>query len=257
MEPKVILSLFDHTGNWARPFAEAGHEVIALDIKNEGELGDVNRFSVQYLVEELGIEWVDAIIAAPPCTDFTNSGAWKWKEKDADGRTAASTELVYQTLRTVEFFKPDWWVLENPVGRIHKLVPTLGKPFAFDPADYAGHMATPEDEETIARLRAMTIEEMTQQDIEDIKRLNLYTKKTWLFGDFNRDGLAAAKRRIEPIRATKQGSWTQRLGGKSEKTKAARSATPDGFALAFFQAHDWFVSEERLIEAEDAMEEAA
>jgi hypothetical protein len=257
MIPKVILSLFDHTGNWARPFAEAGHEVIALDIKNEGELGDVRNFSCEFLIEELGIEWVDAIIAAPPCTDFTNSGAWKWREKDQDGRTQASVELVYQTLRTVEFFKPDWWVLENPVGRIHKLVPQLGQAFAFDPADYAGHIVTPEDEATIDRLRATPMEALTNQDIEDIKRFNLYTKKTLLWGDFNRDGLAAAKRRIEPIRAAKQGSWTQRLGGKSEKTKAARSATPEGFALAFAQAHDWFVSETRRIDAEEDMEEAA
>jgi len=37
---------------------------------------------------------IDAILAAPPCTDFASSGAQYWPEKDRDGRTAYSLELV-------------------------------------------------------------------------------------------------------------------------------------------------------------------
>lgn len=44
-------------------------------------------------------------------------------------------------------------------------------------------------------------------------------------------------RRLEPIRVCSQGSWVQRLGGKSERTKELRSMTPDGFARAFALAN--------------------
>jgi len=36
MEHKTILSLFDHSGEWARPYAEAGHNVICVDVKESG-----------------------------------------------------------------------------------------------------------------------------------------------------------------------------------------------------------------------------
>lgn len=58
MEPKVILSLFDFSGAWTQPYPDAGHEVILIDAKHEPELHDISRFTVAYLLETLGIEWV-------------------------------------------------------------------------------------------------------------------------------------------------------------------------------------------------------
>jgi hypothetical protein len=44
---------------------------------------------------------------------------------------------------------------------------------------------------------------------------------------------------VEPVRTSRQGSWLQALGGAGERTKEARSVTPDGFARAFYFAnHD-------------------
>ena len=60
-----------------------------------------------------------------------------------------------------------------------------------------------------------------------------YTKKTLLWGSF----AVPEPNRVEPIRSCKQGSWIQKLGGKSEKTKTLRSITPPGFAKAFFEAN--------------------
>lgn len=60
-----------------------------------------------------------------------------------------------------------------------------------------------------------------------------YTKKTALWGEFNEP----VRTPVEPIRACAQGSWVQKLGGKSERTKELRSATPMGFARAFFLAN--------------------
>jgi hypothetical protein len=59
-----------------------------------------------------------------------------------------------------------------------------------------------------------------------------YTKKTCLWGTFN----IPAKTPVEPIRACSQGSWIQTLGPSPERA-SLRSATPLGFAKAFFLAN--------------------
>jgi hypothetical protein len=234
---KEILSLFDHSGNWPAYFGDAGHNVMSLDIKH-GEAHDAFKYGVEHFFEELGIEWVDGIIMAPPCTDFANSGAWVWPAKDADGRTEASVELIRQGLRSVEFWKPDFWVLENPVGRLPRLVPELGKPrLMFDPCDYAGWLEPSAEE--IAALDALRARDgagdFNAEEVALVRRLNAYTKRTCLWGDFE----LPEKRRIEPVKVCAQGSWTQKLGGDRAATKEARSETPLGFARAFYAANEW------------------
>lgn len=34
MERNIIISLFDYTGNWSRPYRENGYEVIQVDIQH-------------------------------------------------------------------------------------------------------------------------------------------------------------------------------------------------------------------------------
>jgi hypothetical protein len=139
-------------------------------------------------------------LCAPPCDHFSVSGAQYWKAKDADGRTAQAVAVVLDCLAVVEVVRPAWWALENPIGRIAKLVPELGRPrLRFDPCDYG----------------------------------DPYTKRTQLWGDFD----IPTPNPVEPERVCKQGSWVQRLGGKSAKTKRLRSMTPPGFAKAFFEAN--------------------
>ena len=57
-----------------------------------------------------------------------------------------------------------------------------------------------------------------------------YTKKTCLWGNFN----IPAKNPVEPTEGSKM--W-RCYGGKSERTKRLRSATPPGFAQAFYEAN--------------------
>ncbi len=203
---KTLLSLFDYSGNWALPYAEAGWNVILWDIKHTADMystfSDIENACAEYFYENIFDNYgtVDGIIAAPPCTDFAVSGAQYWKQKDADGRTEKSLEIVWQTLRIIDLCMPDFWALENPVGRLPKLVPELGKPWYFQPYWYG----------------------------------DPYTKKTGLWGEFNKP---KKTNEIEPIRSCKQGSWLMKLGGKSEKTKEARSMTPMGFAYAFHKAN--------------------
>jgi len=214
----LIISLCDHSGNWPRYYLEAGYTVVQVDptvptdLVHAPENLVVCRCTVADFIRYYG-SWmkhfdITGVLMAPPCTHFSVSGAQYWKEKDEDGRTKAAVQLVNECLKVAELSRPDWWALENPVGRLPKLIPSLGDPWYFQPHHYAGHAPYPE--------------------------IDRYTKKTGLWGTFSR---ALPLADLPPIRACKQGSWVQKLGGSSDRTKRLRSNTPLGFAKAFFIAN--------------------
>lgn len=185
-QDKIILDLCGATGAWSAPYRDAGYDVRVLTLPDH----DVRWF-------EKPKERVYGILAAPPCTHFTVSGAQYWPEKDQDGRTLNDIGIMDACIRIIFINDPVFWALENPVGRMRKF---LGDPvLIFDPCDYG----------------------------------DPYTKKTLLWGKFN----VPVKNPVESIRYCKQGSWLMQLGGKSDKTKELRSMTPPGFAKAFFEAN--------------------
>lgn len=117
---KTILDLCGGTGSWSEPYAEAGYNVVIVDLPRDVRLeharGDVH-----------------GILAAPPCTDFAGSGARWWKGKGQKALTE-SLSVVDACLRIITVARPKWWALENPVGR---LVHYLGEPrLIFNPCDY-------------------------------------------------------------------------------------------------------------------------
>ena len=201
----AVLSLFDRSGAWPRPYAEAGDCVVTVDLApalpgtmypgREHIIADVRT-----LAERL-IGTYRVALLAPPCTEFAVSGARWWAAKDTDGRTAAAVALVRCALAVVRVAAPSVWALENPTGRLARLVPEIGRPrLSFDPCDYG----------------------------------DAYTKRTHLWGRFNAD---LPRSPVEPERVCSQGSWVQRLGGTSERTKVLRSTTPEGFSRAFWRAN--------------------
>ncbi len=203
----TILSLFDFTGFASRPYHDAGYKVIQVDLKHGDDVMDLTRAWVKMQGP------IHGVMAAPPCDDFAVSGARWFKEKDADGRTERSIRLVSHTLDIIEWANPEWWYVENPVGRIARLCPRLKKwgPWYFHPHQFGGWLVPPGDH---------------------------YTKKTGLYGNFNRP----VPKNVEPVFFTnskgQRGSWQwAHLGGKSERTKELRSATPMGFSKAFFQSN--------------------
>lgn len=184
----LILDLCGGTGSWSAPYRESGYEVIIVDTFLDR---DVCTFHT--------IKQVHGVLAAPPCTEFAGSGARWWASKPPE-LLERSVEVVRACLRIINETQPVWWVLENPVGRLAKCVPELGKwQHTFNPCDYS----------------------------------DPWTKRTCLWGDFN----MPEKTPVDPIRSCAQGSWLQQLGGKSERTKRLRSMTPPGFAQAFFEAN--------------------
>ena len=237
---KTLLSLFDESGEWSKPFYDAGWNVINWDIKIS-EFMDINLIEDAETALEL-FENVDGIIAAPPCTDFACSGNQYWKFKDEDGRTRKSLDLVDQVLRLVDLFRPTdptydgifFWAIENPVGRMGRLV-GLDNPYYFNPWEFAGwNHVSPKDKLRLNRIRDKNGYDVTNEENEFVLKIGAYTKKTGLWGEFNRN---MEKKPILPVKTSPQGSPLQRLGGKSAKTKELRSKTPSGFSKAFYEAN--------------------
>lgn len=177
----IILSLCDYSGEWSRPYAEAGYIVQRVDLKH----GDDVRLI------ELPKGRIHGILAAPPCTVFASSGA-RWPRTEE--AMIEGLSVVDACLRFVAICQPCWWALENPIGKLSRY---LGKPaMYFNPCDFG----------------------------------DPYTKRTCLWGRFD----APAPSRVTPTEGSKM--HTQ-YGGKSDRTKEARSITPAGFARAFFEAN--------------------
>lgn len=230
---KVVVSLCDYSGNWPRPWMHVGYTVLQYDLKHGDDVLKLTPAEVWWHAwSALGFAVEGAadrdepavnivmVMCAPPCTDFSGSGAQYWPAKDADGTTAHALAIVDACVSLATALS-DAWVLENPVGRLWKLRPELGTPWYFQPHNYAGYCPQP------------TTDPSTW-GIEEGLASCRYTKKTGLVGRFVRPPFT---RDLPPVRYTKQGSWLQKLGGKSERTKELRSMTPAGFSLAFFLAN--------------------
>lgn len=189
---KLILSLCDYTGQWAAPYREAGYDVALVDLKYGTDVR-------QLAATALELPPIHGILAAPPCTHFSRMGAKYWSQKDADGRTAEAAEVVRAIMSIIEQCRPEWWVMENPIGRMHRVVEEIGEPvYKFDPFEFG----------------------------------DPYRKRTWLWGRFRLptpNALFALPERFP------HGGWTvykHKTGRPVE-----RSRTPQGFARAFFEAN--------------------
>ncbi len=191
---RLILDLCGGTGSWSRPYAEAGYDVRLITLPD----WDVRKYAK---IHDHDIWDVHGILAAPPCDHFSSSGAQYWKKKNRDGRTKAALAIVDACLDMIDALDPDWWAVENPIGRLRHLREERLGPVSmqFDPCDYG----------------------------------DPWTKRTLLWGRFN----PPKKSPVEPVRTCPQGSWLQRLSGPAPKTKVLRGMTPPGFARAFFKAN--------------------
>lgn len=118
----TVLSLCDFTGEWSRPYREAGYVVEQIDIKHGQDVR---------LMKYCGP--VRGVLAAPPCDHFAGSGARWWKDK-GEAALLEGLAIVDACLRIVAVHNPVWWVLENPVGRLKDYLGPAA--MTFNPSDY-------------------------------------------------------------------------------------------------------------------------
>ena len=133
---KIILDLCGGTGSWSRPYLEAGYDVRLITLPE----CDVRTYQPP--------DNVYGILAAPPCTHLSYSGARWWAEKGEEALIEALS-TADACIRLAVFSKPEFWCLENPAGRLQDY---YGPPAVkFNPYDYGDN----------------------------------YPKETWLWGKFN------------------------------------------------------------------------
>ena len=242
----TVISLYDFTGEALRPWAKAGYTCYAFDIQHPKETGTTftsdrreyftsqdptidgiirythadlhDRRTLEKLCDSFNDGSVVFGMAFPVCTDMAVSGAAHFKRK-AEVDPDFQTKAVEYAKWCGEFFDdlevP--YFIENPVS---VLATQWRKPdYNFHPYEYGGYINY--DDAKHPRWP------------EYIAPFDAYPKKTclWTGGDFNMPTKVAVD--------VPAGYSTQhtKLGGKSQRTKDIRSATPRGFAKAVYEAN--------------------
>ena len=231
MSKGIVISLYDFTGEACRPWAEAGYTCYAYDIQHpvegrtEGNItyrhADLHKVSTfEALVEEFGDNGplVEFGMAFPVCTDMAVSGAAWFKKKAAVDPEFQTKAVNYATL-CADFFEALGvpYFIENPVS---VLATKWRKPdYSFHPYEYGGYIA--DSQAAHPRWPAY------------IAPRDAYPKKTclWTGGGF------VMPTKVSVTVPTGYSTQHKKLGGKSQRTKDIRSATPRGFAKAICEAN--------------------
>ena len=106
-----VLVACEYSGIVREAFASKGHDAWSCDLlptdqpSNKHIQGDV--------LEIINDNW-DLIIAHPPCTHLSVSGAARWAEKVADGRQQAAIKFVEDIWNA----NCPFIAIENPVGAL-------------------------------------------------------------------------------------------------------------------------------------------
>jgi len=121
-----VLDLFSGLGGWSAAFADAGHEVVTveLDPKMESTItADVSKLDS---IDVPG-PW-DVILASPPCQRFSVGTIGKNWKRNADGSFLPTNEgaidalaLVEATRRIIDELSPRYFIIENPRGMLRKM----------------------------------------------------------------------------------------------------------------------------------------
>jgi len=152
---------------------------------------------------------VIGILAFPPCNHLAGSGARWWKNK-GNKPLLDALSMVDAVFRMVQIYRPYFWMIENPVGRLRHYI---GKPkYLFNPCQFAGYLKNPDNE--------------------------AYTKKTCLWGNFN----IPQPKPVYPKHGSMMHSLKNPKTGKfysftGLEVKNWRSKTPKGFANAFIEVN--------------------
>lgn len=222
-----VVCLYEESGFSADEWALNGYDVYCYDILHKEE-----RVELVGAGRKIFIPWdatdyaqCDAIyarhagktaivLAFPPCTDLAVSGA-AWfasKRKANPNYRAEAMALVYTAHRMGEALGCPY-VIENPVSVI---ATEWRKPdYVFNPYEYGGYL--PEDD-------------VHPRYPDYIEPRDAYPKKTcyWTGG-----GFVMPPRKPVPV-APGYSKQHKLLGGKSERTKRIRSASPRGINRAIY-----------------------
>jgi len=236
MKDKVVISLYDFTGEALKPWAEQGYTCYAYDIQHEKDNPRkecVGKGAIWYtycdlqknsgtvhktLIEHHERHDVIFGMAFPVCTDMAVSGAAHFAKK-AEANPLFQEQAVKHAIDCADLFDDLGcpYFVENPVSVL--ATKWRKSDYRFHPYEYGGYIPYGEAQ------HPLWPEYIAPQDA--------YPKKTclWTGNGF----VMPTKVSVE----LKKGYSKQhlKLGGKSARTKNIRSATPRGFARAVMEAN--------------------
>ena len=234
MKNKIVISLYDFTGEALKPWAYAGYTCYAYDIQhNEVEYvthysgggsihychADLHDFSThQDLFFQFNGQKVCFAMAFPVCTDLAVSGAAHFAKK-AEADPLFQQRAVQHAIDCAGLFDDLGcpYFVENPVSVL--ATKWRKSDYRFHPYEYGGYIPYGEAQ------HPLWPEYIAPQDA--------YPKKTclWTGNGF----VMPTKVSVEPNKGYSKQHL--KLGGKSARTKNIRSATPRGFARAVMEAN--------------------
>ena len=131
----LIISLCDYTGNMLKPWAQAGHTCIAVDIQHsirKDRIEDNIRYVWGDVRSWCPPERPSMVFAFPPCTHLAVSGARDFQTKG--GPMLADALYLFDACVMAGEYAGCPYMVENPVSRLssHRRKPD----YTFDPCDY-------------------------------------------------------------------------------------------------------------------------
>lgn len=112
-----VLDLFSGLGGFSAAFEESDEwDVVTVDIEDEFD-PDIRADVMELRPSDFNREF-DAVLASPPCTEFSTMQNLNGAHEPSGDAIA----LVYHTLGLIEGLDPTYWLLENPRGRLRTFI---------------------------------------------------------------------------------------------------------------------------------------
>jgi len=117
-----VLDLLSGMKGWGGPWEEAGHEVIYVD--NRADLNPTFVWDI-FEAEPTDLPWKpDVILASPPCKKFSVTNInrnWTIDNQPRYPDVQLALDLVYRVRHWINVLEPQFFVIENPRGKLRKL----------------------------------------------------------------------------------------------------------------------------------------
>jgi hypothetical protein len=126
-----VVDLFCGLGGFSQAFKNRGHEVITVDIEkkfNPTICADIMTLGADDF--HIKNKAVTIVLASPPCNCFSVASIGKrWTDigRPKGVETLQAISLIYYTIWLIKSIAPRYWILENPMGMLRKVI---GKPKA-------------------------------------------------------------------------------------------------------------------------------
>ena len=104
-----IWDICSGTKSVSNVWREAGHQTLTLDIDTKCE-PDICTDIMTWEYTYFGLEPPDFIWCSPPCTHYSIARTNAKTPRDLEG----SDKMVQRCLDIIDFWRPTYWVIENP-----------------------------------------------------------------------------------------------------------------------------------------------